>query len=45
MTRCKNIRKVSKKRMQVLPVVFMSEYRHARRAELTFSNIYKINMA
>jgi hypothetical protein len=45
MSRCKNIRKVSKKRMQVLPVVFMSEYRHARRAELTFSNIYKINMA
>ena len=43
--RCSNISKISKKRMQVLSITHMSQYRRNRKAELTFTNSYKLNMA
>lgn len=45
MRRCANISKISKKRMQVLPVTYMTSSRRNRRAELTFTNSYNLGMA
>lgn len=43
--KCPNISKISKKRMQVLSITHMTTSRNHRKAELTFTNSYKLGMA